>query len=118
MEKLVPKILSKQKWITNRAWSEFRSKCIIGDIMHCFTGLRTKNAQKICDAKVVEIEYWENHLIPEFNKKYVRSPLSQYAWAEFSLIDGFDNYNDFVKYFKQKLYNHGILCYNFRIIEV
>lgn len=119
MKKLVPKILAKQKFITNRAYTEFRVKCKSGDIMHLFTGMRTPNCQKIGDALIKERVYWEPQEIPIDTSSIANiSPILMWTWEEFAKKDGFDNYNDFYNYFSQKRYKNGILCYRFELLTM
>lgn len=121
MEKLVPKILDKVKILTNRTATPFRAKCNVGDIMHCFTGLRTKNCQKIGDAKVIKRAKWNFESVPLYNY-YTNSrvsPIKEITWGYFAKLDGFDTWQDFVDYFffhKQR--DLGFYCYLFEIIEV
>lgn len=96
----------KTKWITNRALTPFRLRCKIGDIMHCFTGLRTQNVRKLGDGIVVNKVVWKVSEIPgvdEVDKiKYHESPLPGLTWTEFYELDGFDSYDDFYNYFKSR----------------
>ena len=118
-KEFVPKILAKQKFITNRAYSEFRAKCKKGDIMYLFTGMRTKNCEKIGDAIVKEVAYWRisEILLYKAEAKTKLSPLRDMTWDLFAFVDGFDDYYEFVDFFSSdKIYRNGILSYRFELI--
>ena len=119
MKELAPKIINGTKRLTNRSATDFRGKLDVGGIMHCFTGLRTKNTQKICDAKVIQRVKWYFVQVPLHpdNIAY-RSPLEFLSWYDFARKDGFEKYQDFVDYFffhKQR--DLGFYCYLFEVID-
>lgn len=95
-------LLEGKKRRTSRAFSKFRDRCKIGDIMRIYTGLRTKNCKKLFNARVVEKLYWNIDDAPGDQKlaKKLESPKKGETWEEFALRDGFDFYSDFLSYFK------------------
>lgn len=116
MKKLVPKILNGTKILTNRVATDFRGKLNVGGIMHLCTGIRTKNYQKICDAKVLMRFKWYNEWIPTNRTQFV--PMFEWiTWRDFAKLDGFDDYDQFVKFFSHKRYEIGIYCYQFEVIN-
>jgi len=117
MKELAPKILDGSKVLTNRAATEFRGKLDVGGIMHCFTGLRTKNTRKICDARVINRIEWFNDWIPT-NKTLFGPMIRWITWNDFAKLDGFEQWEDFVKYFSHKRYDIGIYCYRFEVIKI
>jgi hypothetical protein len=132
MKELVPKLKNGTKTRTCRACTEYRLKCEKGDIMHIFTGLRTKKARKIFDAVLIQRFIWSNYDIPETKEKaketyvvqhfeHLKDPQPVYIqgkkenWLEFAYRDGFENYEDFKEYFL----NHPkdidtFICYIFK----
>lgn len=118
MKKLVPKILDGSKTITNRIATDFRMLCRPGDIMHLFTGMRTKNCQKLGDAKVIKRGFWLPTQTPIKGKINTYTQIiSEMTWKKFIELDGFESYNDFVKFFNHKRYEGGIYSYLFEVIE-
>lgn len=117
MSKLAP-MLFKRKSITNRALISYREKCDVGDIMHCFTGLRTKNCRKIGDGLVKRKIHWNIYMIPLESLNYQRSPLLEYTWKEFVYIDGFDNYIEFWNYFmNHPTKSKEFICFEFKEVK-
>jgi hypothetical protein len=111
-----PKILAGTKTITNRIATDFRMLCRPGDIMHLFTGLRTKNVQSLGDAVVLRRSFWHSTYIPCKDNIGDYTPIfTNLTWRKFIELDGFDNYNDFVKFFSHKRYEGGIYSYQFAI---
>ena len=112
MPKLAP-MLFKRKILTNRAKTKYREKCNVGDIIHCFTGLRTKNCKKLGDGIVKKKVHWNCLEIPLEGDNYELSPLAKYTWKEFAYVDGFINYIEFWNYFM----NHPTKSWEFICFE-
>lgn len=113
-----PKILAGKKTITNRAATDFRMLCRPGDIMHLFTGMRTPNCVKLGDAECLRRSFWLPTYIPCKDNIDNYTPIfTNITWRAFIKRDGFDDYNDFVKYFSHKRYEGGIYSYEFKLIE-
>lgn len=120
MKKMVPKILAKEKFLTNRSATEFRGKLDAGGIMHLYTGMRTKNCMKIGDAKVIQRVKWYFVNVPLYNvhADNRKSPIEKYSWSQFAKIDGFEKWYEFVDYFLfHKNRDLGFYCYLFKLIE-
>jgi len=120
MKKMVPKVLSGEKFLTNRTASEFRGKLDVGGIMHLCTGSRTPNYQKLGDAVVIERVKWYFTSVPLYNYYALgrRSPIKKYDWLQFAKIDGFDKWYDFVDYFLlHKKRDMGFYCYLFKLLK-
>lgn len=132
MEKLIPKIISGEKYVTNRPYSKSRKKCRIGDTMHIFKKFRTKEVKKTCDAKVIDRFIWKINNAPKTLKSAIRRPLLDIKgrkiqlknnhnpnWFDFCVADGLVNYQDFYDYFS----NHPkkaqvFFCYVFEKIDL
>lgn len=102
MEIMRDLLIDGNKKRTNRAFSKFRDKCYIGDIMHIYIGLRTPRSEKLFDARIIEKYYWNVNDAPEDPKlaRKLESPKKDETWEEFALNDGFSFYEEFLKYFK------------------
>ena len=129
MKALVPAVVSGEKRRTCRAYSEFRDKMKVGDVMHICTGLRTKNYQKLFDATLVQKFIWDFEVIPKTiekakltnvfdeDKQPIKINEKEESWYNFALNDGFSNYQEFIEYFS----NHPkkttkFICYIFEKI--
>ena len=118
MKKLVPKVLAGEKIITNRIATQFRMLCDKGDIMHLFTGMRTKNCVKLGDALVVARVFWTQAWLPDRCRINDQTPMfPRFTWKEFAQMDGFDDFKDFFVYFSHKRYENGMYCWMFRIMD-
>lgn len=114
-----PKILAGTKTITNRIASDFRMLCRPGDIMHLFTGMRTKNCVKLADAVVLRRSFWHGTYIPCKDNIGDYTPIfTNMTWRKFIELDGFDNYNDFAVFFTRKQYEGGIYSYEFKLLDI
>ncbi len=120
MKEMIPRILDGGKRLTNRVASDFRWKLDKGGIMHCFTGLRTKNCVKVADAEVKRRAFWHPDWIPDRCGIKDHTPMfPTLTWEQFARMDGFDDFKDFNVYFQHKRYKEkGILCYAFALTEV
>ena len=120
MEKMVPKVLSGEKYLTNRTASKFRGKLDVGGIMHLCTGSRTPNYEKLGDAIVLERVKWFMDEVPLYNYHAEKraSPIKKFKWLKFSQIDGFEDWYDFVDYFMyHKNRELGFYCFLFELTE-
>ena len=120
MKQFKDKILDGTKTITNRTATEFRGKINAGDIMHCFTGMRTANCEKICDAFVRKRVKWNFGAVPhyEYIAEKLESPFHGITWYEFAKLDGFKIWRDFVDYFFfHKNRELGFYAYKFEVIK-
>jgi len=122
MKQFKDKILDGTKTITNRTATEFRGKINAGDIMHCFTGMRTSSCEKWCDSLVIERAKWEYEDVPvpvyTSIAKNTRSPFIQFTWYDFAMLDGFMRWYDFVDYFlSHKNRELGFYAYKFEVIK-
>jgi len=121
MEFLREKLISGEKTRTNRASSEFREKCNIGDKIRIFINQRSPKRERLFDAKVIERISWNILNAPICDNdlaKTIESPIPKESWYDFAIKDGFDNYIDFLDYFL----NHptkfkDFFCYKFEKIR-
>ncbi|MFW9971081.1 MAG: hypothetical protein ACFFDF_12880 [Candidatus Odinarchaeota archaeon] len=102
MEIMKELLMDGYKRRTNRAFSKFRDKCRIGDIMHIYIKQRTPESEFLFDARCINKFYWNINDAPEDEKlaRKIESPIENETWEEFALKDGFNFYQEFLDYFR------------------
>ncbi|HEC92898.1 MAG TPA: hypothetical protein ENI51_07920 [Candidatus Atribacteria bacterium] len=117
MEFLKPLILNGTKTMTTRLETPFRLKCNVGDKMYLYTGLRTKNAEKFGEGKVINRWRWNQRIL--FNAVMIienkMSPVGV-TWNEFSRKEGFNDISELITYFCNKRYKFkNLITYEFEL---
>jgi hypothetical protein len=97
-------ILDGIKYFTTREETPFRLKCDVGDTMYHFTGIRTEDAEKFAEAIVVKRWRW--------SIKFPKECPVGISWDEFSIAEGFDDFEGLKGFFLKKL-----ITYQFELIE-
>lgn len=93
------------KFRTIREFSEFRNRLRIGDMIHCFTGMRVRGskARKLGDGLIVNKIIIHFKSMPETIEEAKRLKIAKLneSWYSCSKKDGFRSYNEFVNFFKK-----------------
>ncbi|MFO8017908.1 MAG: hypothetical protein R6U96_04690 [Promethearchaeia archaeon] len=108
----VAAIRSGRKDMTNRFASEFRAKCKINDLMHCFLDLRSENRKRLFDVPVQRRILWFVDDMPQPEVAHeVMSPRYSFSWRDFAIKDGLSTYTEFYEYFQNHKKGKKFFCF-------
>lgn len=110
MDFLALKIVGDVKKLTNRTTSGFRERLEVLGKMHLFIGNRRPTSTKLGVATALVIKEWNPTMIPDDGDDPCPVLPEPYSctWEEFSILDGFEGYGTFKKFFDGR---GSLLCF-------
>lgn len=115
MEKLIDKVMSGEKDLTTRIWTPYRDKLEVGNIAYIYTGIRTPKARKWGEAEIVWRLIWNQaDLNRDFFNNIQKDEINDKL---FYRREGFDSWDDFLKFFTQDEYkDEDLITYEFKLV--